>query len=431
MYYLAKVIFKDMMVVAIATVCASVSHIIDLTSLPHVPSTLILPLVLALYLQKDKSVRYSLCCIILLFLYVFFHPAIAVFLIIGLIGIELLTFIVSKKTTFSTLSIHSTPKLGSPNALLLFSVGVLAWLSYEWLMTLVHPIRRLMDAFTVGVDIHPVNYLFLDFPALGITGSTLVTLFFRLFGHSFAFIILTAIALFLIIRSIRSRSAGEQQYNLFILSGWIILLGVLLVIFLVTRDVFGIGFTRPLYPMLILLPLFVAYTLQKIYIYLESRQALLGIAVTLIIVCGVFANMIFAMHASPHTFLSNSQVMKAEIRGAEWVLNYTDTDNVVVDLGGNMRYMGSILPASPETHAYIMQRFKWVERLGFDKSNLPSGYFNKPHYITLTRERMLRAIELYAALDWLRQEDLERLYSDPRVNKIYDNHEYSAFFRSP
>ncbi len=431
MYYLAKVVFKNKMIIAIATVCASVYYIGELTTVAPVPPTLMLPLFLALYLQRDKSVRHSLCCIILLFLYVFFHPAIAVFSILGLISIELFNYVVCKKTAFSTLRIHSTPKLGSPNALLFFSVGLLAWLSYEWIMTLVFPTKRLMDAFTVGVDIHPVNYLFLDFPALGITDFALVHLFLKLFGSSLVFVILTAIALFLIVKNIRSRSAEEQEYNLFILSGWIIALGVLLVIFLVTRDVFGIGFIRPLYPILMVLPIFVAFALQKIYMHLESQQALLGIAVTLFIISGVFANMIFSMHPSPHILQSNSQVMKAEIRGAEWILKYTDPSIVVVDLGGNMRYIESILPANPETSAYIKRRFKRVEHLGYDQSNSLNGYCDKPRYITLQRERTLRAIELYAPLDWLTDEDIQRLYSDTSVNKIYHNHEYSAYLRSP
>lgn len=431
MYYLAKVIFKDKMMVAFAVICAAVFYMLALATRPFIMSVLILPLVLALYLQRGKSIWYSLCCLIYLLLYVFFHPATAIFLIIGLTGIELFNYIASKKTTLSTLGIHSTTNLSSPHVLLFLLVAFLTWLSYEWIMALVTPIERLMDALTVGVIIHPVNYLFLDFSVLGITGSTFVILLLKIYGHSLVFIILTAIALFLIVKSLRSRSAGDQEYNLLILLGWIIPLGLLSLIFLVTRDVFGIGYIRPIYPVLILLPIFVAYALRKIYIYLESRRALLGMAVTLVIVCGLFTNMIFPMHPSPYVLMSNGQVMEAEIRGAEWVQKYTDSSIEVYDLGGNGRYLSSMLPTSPGTSGYIRQRFKWVKNLGYDKSDSPNGYSDKPRYITLQRERTLRAIELYAPLDWLTEEDLQRLYTDTGANKIYDNYEYSAYLRSP
>ena len=49
-------------------------------------------------------------------------------------------------------------------------------------------------------------------------------------------------------------------------------------------------------------------------------------------------------------------------------------------------------------------------------------------YVVLTRERMLRALELYAPLGWLSQGDLDRFYSDKTVNQVYSNYEYSAFW---
>jgi len=442
-YFLAKTVSKNRLMIAIAVPCAATFQVGYVTMAPSIISVALLPLVIGLYLVRGNNMGYRISSIICLCLYVFFHPLVALFLIAGIIAIELFKYI-RNILIRSREGLRLLPSPGGLTYLALFSVAFLSWITYKYIMFVVYPLRRIIDSFAQNLEVAPTQLFLVNFPQLGITGYNFLILFLKLYGHNVIFLVLTVAALIVIFNRIRCRVAEGHEYDLFIVSGWLAVTGLAIVVALAKPEAQPWGIPgRYVGPLVVLTPVFAAYILANIYAYLKDRhftkvaksrsvKKLFSTVVTLLPICAAFTLMVFIIYSSPYIRLENQQVMRAEITGAKWVQEYTSPEIEVFDLGANCRLIDSISPLGTKVEVNTSRRFKTLpDHMGYAESNSLGAYFNEPKYVTLTRWRILRSIYLFAPMEWVTMEDLQKFYTDTSIDKIYDNYEYSGFVVSP
>jgi hypothetical protein len=464
-YCLARVVLKDRSMIALAVIAAATIPPSYLITAPHILSAMIMPLVISSYLTRNGSISRSITCLVLLSLLVFFHPLTAFTLIFCLLGIELL------QDFRRTWAHQNTPKQAMEtraryNTALFFSVAFLAWMVYQNIYIFAVQIDHLSQALTGRVEVGGHVHYIVDFPTLGIVGWEFVELFVRMYGADVIFLVFSLIAILLILRRTRSDVAREYEHKLFSLSGWIVVTGLIMVIFLVHPGA-AKGFCPPRLVFLLttLTPVFVAYVLYHVHTCLEAKSIRNFHAIAqkvkesllllpLIILTTAFVMMTFTIHPSPFVNLSNVQLMRAEIRGATWLLEHTNLEGNIAayDLGINLRLIQVSAALNghyaDRNHPFVVHSHKLTKRLAnhmgyefydtmgefFGSIKLPTAAGFKPlddGYVILTRERVMRALELYAPLGWLNQGDLERFYNDKTVNQVYSNYEYSVFWVPP
>jgi hypothetical protein len=464
-YSLARVVLKDKSMIALAVIAAATIPPGSIVALPYALSAMIMPLVISSYLTRNGSISRSITCLLLLSLLVFFHPLTAVVLIFCLFGIELL------QDFRSSWAHQNTPKQAMEtraryNTALFFSVTFLAWMVYLNFHLFAGQVEHLTRAITGPVQVASRVHYIVDFPTLGIEGWVFVELFVRKFGDNVIFLAFNLIAILLVLKRTRSGAALEYEHKLFSLSGWTVVMGLTTVIFLVHPGA-ARGFcpTRLVFLLTTLTPVFVAYALYHVYTHLEAKsirkfhgiaqkvkESLLLLPLTILIIA--FVMMTFTVHPSPFVNLSNVQLMRAEIRGATWLLEHTNLEGNIAayDLRINRDLIGVSVALSghyaDSSHPFVVHSHKLTKGLPnhmgyksyytmgefFGSVKLPAATGFKlldSGYVTLTRERVIRALELYAPLGWLNQGDLERFYNDKTVNQVYSNFEYSVFWVPP
>lgn len=475
-YCLAKVVLKDRSMIALAIIAAATFPLSRIAAIPWYLSLTILPLVISSYSTKYKSMSHSITCLILLSLSVFFHPLTGLILMFCLIGIELF------QRLQGTLARQNTPRQlitirAEYGAALFFSVVFLSWMVYLNIHLFAGNVGRLIEAITSSIQVTEHQWYVVDFPTLGIEGWGFVNLFLKMYGAHIIFLALTLIAIFLTYKMIRSGTALESEHKLFSLSGFIVVTGLVMLVALARPSVMYVNITRLTNPLTVMTPIFVAYALYHIYIHLKDKVIqrfrmfngkIKGglLLLPLIILTITFVIMTFMIYPSPYVKQSNLQLVEPEIAGATWLLEHTKLEKDIegYDLGINWRLMevsaslAGYFPAGyypagyhpagyhPE-HPYVYFRKlskRLPDHMGYDSYDTMGDYFGAiklptatgfelldDGYVVLTRERMIRALELYAPLGWLNQDDLGKFYNDSTVNRVYSNYEYSTFWVPP
>ena len=474
-YCLAKVVLKDRSMVALAVIAAATFPLGRIAAIPWYLSITVLPLVISSYLTKHESVSHSITCLILLSLMVFFHPLTGLILMFCLLGVELFQRLQRTLARQNTLKqpMRTRTEYG---AAILFSVGFLAWMVYLNMHLFASNVGRLIEAITSPIQVTTHQYWVLAFPKLGIKGWEFVNLFLRMYGANITFLALSLMAIFLVYKRIRSGAALESEHKLFSLSAFIMVTGLVMLAALVHPT--GVIFSVPRLTFILagMTPIFVAYALYHIYTCLKGKiiqpgrilnekvkESLLLLPLTILTIA--FIMTAFIVHPSTYVKQSNLQLMKSEIAGATWLLEHTklEEDIEARDLGINWRlvevsaYLAGYYPAGyypGKEHPYLYFRKlskRLPDHMGYDSYDTMGDYFGAVSvpifeegqdepilfvllddgYVVLTRERTMRALELYAPLGWLSQGDLDRFYSDKTVNQVYSNYEYSTFWVPP
>ncbi len=462
-YCLAKVVLKDRSMIALAVIAAATFPPGRIAAIPYYLSIMMLPLVISSYLTRHESVSHSITCLILLSAMVFLHPLTGLILMLCLLAIELFQYFQrSRAQRKGERQLIRTR--AEYSAALFFSVGFLAWMVYLNIHLFASQVGRLIDAITSSIQVSGHQHHILSLPILGITGGEFALLFLKMYGANVIFLALTLIAMFLIYKRTYSGVANEYEHRLFSLSAWIIMTGLVVLTALIRPSEVYFDVVRLTFLLTVLTPIFVAYALHYIYTRLRDkitrqfhlisgvmRESLFFLPLTILSL--VFIMMTFMVHPSTYVKQSNLQLMKAEIAGATWLLEHTNLEEDIeaYDLGINWRLVEVSVALSgysaDSSHSYVYFR-KLTERLpdhmGYGSYETMGEYFGAIQlptatgfellddgYVVLTRERTLRALELYAPMGWMSQDDLDRFYDDKTANLVYVNYEYTTFWVPP
>lgn len=463
-YCLAKVVLKDKSMIALAVIAAATFPPGRIATIPYYLSIMFLPLVMAVYFSRYKSMSHAITCLILLSLSVFFHPLTGLILMVCLIGIELFQHFQGALASRSMAKQPVTIRGGYSTAML-FLVGFLMWMTYKQLTLFAGNVGRLIEAITGTIQLTMHQHHLLAFPTLGIEGWEFMNLFLRMYGHNIIFLALTLIAIILICKRTYFGTALEYEHKLFSLSAFIVVTGLIILIALARPSGVYFSIPRLTFILTVMTPIFVAYALhhicthlkdkiiQRFHIINERVRESLFILPALTVVSIAFIIMTFMIYPSSYVKQSNLQLMKAEMAGATWLLEHTNLgeDIEAYDLGINWRLveasatLAGYYPGTDHPYLYFRKLTKKLpDHMGYDSYDTMGEYFGSIQlptaagfellddgYVTLTREQTMRALELYAPLGWLSQSDLDRFYSDKTVNQVYSNYEYSAFWVPP
>jgi hypothetical protein len=456
-YCLSRVVLKDKIMITLAVIGAATFQPGRIATIPYYLSLMILPLVITFYLTRHKSMSHSITCLILLSMLVFFHPLTGLILMFCLIGMELLQYLQNSWAHRDTTR-QQTITRAEYSAAAFFTVGFLAWMVYENIFLFAGQIGRFIEAITSIVRLSEYQYFLVDFPILGITGWDFVNLFLKMYGHNVIFLVLTLIAVFWVYKKARSGTALEYEHRLFSLSGFVVISAVIMLVALVRPSGIIFSIPRLTFILTVMTPIFAAYTLYYIHAHFrdkiiqrfrttsEKLKEILTPLPVLTLLCTAFILMTFMIYPSPHVKISSLQFTKAERAGVTWLLDNTRIEGHNVEaygLGTNARFTEVVASISRRPIIEYAAKLgkKLPDHMGYDSYDTMGDYFGsiqlptatgfellEDGYVTLTRERMIRAIELYAPLGWLSQDDLDRFYSDKTVNQVYSNYEYFVFW---
>jgi len=378
------------------------------TFYPAAISTLLLPLVFYLYFKSKLSIKFNILFIIFLILYPFFHPVTAVMLIFFLIAIELVEVAYFKKR---------------PNVrpILILSISFLFWISSNYMLgwgisNLITTTHKGYVSEHFEVAEHAIQH---------ITKFELIEVFLKGYGDNLIYLILSAIAIYIIIRY-RKQYENNNLRNLFMLIAVFMVSGPLsLHIFLGSRAV-AVGRLLGLNPVMLMCPILVGFALyelsdKKLMPKLKIPKILSIIFIIYLLTLTSTISVLGVYH-SPWIMQHSWQRTQMDVKGEEWFSAHYSPTISTSPMGLHCPVGKFFAPDVPEHFNY-----SYHETLGMS--------FAQDRYIQLTKRcklananPVLAKARMNPHIGWgFNEEDFKKVEQDPSVAKLYSNGEFDTF----
>ncbi|WP_455284403.1 hypothetical protein [[Eubacterium] cellulosolvens] len=316
-YMLARLLLKDRFSVVVATLLSAVNDFVGV-GVFATPFTLSLVLVLWILFAVLRRLRSLASWFLLLPLVLSLAPThilVSLIVSVSLIISALFERVLGGRR--SKRAIDHPSKLFTVALGILVLICALGWLFY---VTDIYatPVKMIFRAvtFTLTPQSAYLRESWQQHPSL-----TDPVMFSRLWLSPAIKVALSLLAIVLILRNVLlKRRVGEL--DLALLSGWIILLG--LVYIFTEMFITGLAFSseRMIYAALMFLPIYAGYGMRMVLRKVERYHAISVIGVVALVgLC--FASGLFVMYPSPYIQSSSSQTTEQQIVGTSWLVGRT------------------------------------------------------------------------------------------------------------
>ncbi len=392
--------------------------------IPNAIADFFFPLVIAMFYLRNrkKSFNYNVLLLILIVLFPFLHPitTFALIFTIGMFKLSLRVMEISNKEhkkSFSKLRQRATVPI-----LINFIVFV-AWISTFWVWGA--KIREISYWLWGEVTTTPINEMANTLNKIGLSGTDVLELFFKLYGHIFIFVIFSAFASLRIIKEILRNRKYEFQNHfslVVIFIGFILLfLGLLLVPVETLLRV--LSYTAIIS---IILGSFGIHEFIKVKLNKRKYIALLAISIILIVPMGIG---IFNVFESPYILRPNQQITLAEMDGYKWTFGHKNPEIIVSTVMSAQPYRfvdalwgvkarknrSDVKDYLPGKEATIPDHFNYTSYTTVGSSYSSDGY------ILLSESDKHMYTEVWKVIGRYNYTDFEKISYDLTMQKIYSN----------
>ena len=430
-YMLASAVLPDRRWALVATASAAVLLLLNdnVYARPVALSFLVLPLLFLLYFKASgvgAPLSYKVAFIVMLFLLPFLHPFVTVMFIASLVLLELskllYALVVGRRATVGQRSprpqVSLVPPLICMGTFLTWlmpfamfgsaTVAVAAWFSGE---AISNPTADMLA--TLGK---------LD---MSMWGNLLMVL--KLSGQQLLFMGLSLVAVVMVVRRVRSAADGRDMRGLFMLSGWISAMCLVIAVGYFSPGVSAIfSWDRVMRSTIMITPVFVGFVLYQA-LGRASRSAVLNVAAIVLVITSVAVVGILNLHRSPYIAQPTLQVTQMEMTGWEWFFESKEQSVPTTSHITPARRFGDAILGRDTS----MQRRDIVENYAFE--GRAPDHFNYTVYDTLGQSYTIDRYMVVSEYDrsvytdvWTQmarftEADFAQLGDDPSVARLYSN----------
>jgi len=457
-YFLATSIFEKSRyaILAAATSAPLLFSTFQGAVYPQTIAHIYLPLLLYFYFESRRmpSLKFRVPLIILMISYPFWHPVTAITVIVGLIILELIRFGFNYLSTASQGQKISWREFALYPSLISFTI-LFTWLSRFTLFDV--KVRDVWQVLLGLAQEHGQVQRLTE--QIILTGWDLYVWFFKFHGHIILYIALSIVGAIIIFKKVRKRHPGMENLLALLLFG---IIGEVFVfsIFWTLRMTTVFRFIR-LDNLIYLTPIFVAFALIEIIDWLKlgnNKKIVLLVALLIAAVAISYS----AHYYTPWINVASPQLTWSEYSGSGWILDHRQSGIYWNGLSYS-HVWPYLFVGYHETHVNMdilnsMNRIvlgitlgylKYPEpppHLGYDKYNVmgraileipdyqglyfvvTQRFFNIKNDPVLSEKSMNAAHLARADIDF---SDLEKLYKDYTVDRLYSNGAMDMYYIRP
>lgn len=443
-YCLSNTIFEEKQKIILSMLLSTVLFLsyTNYQVLPNSFSIFFIPLLLYLYIRsKSKNIEFSILLVFFIFAYPLLHPLCTVFLILAFIFVEIFKQIyLWLSTRDSSVKFSSIMKNTSINVPLVISVIFTSW-AYSHYGFFSRNVRglasQLLNETTSLPSTAPSHTIaegmISTFSRFGLQLSDIGELFFKMYGHTFVFLVYTLIACLIIIA--KAYQSTKKEEFLFSLIGWF-LLGSLLLVGNIFATILEFGFWRIIGFMIILCPIFVAYALYELYVEKEfceySTKRLFHSNMIFVIFIFSFASItgVLSTYPSPYVYQANQQITESEMNGLNWYYIHKNISISDMPLKMDYRFANMLFGSLWLDDRDDLTSAKIVPNNFGYMNNTTLGVSVNETYTAISKYDKLYFTEIYPQLNEFSENDFKTLYQDVTVSKLYSNNELDVLLVS-
>lgn len=389
---------------------------------------------------ENDAIQYKALLLLTLLMFVFFHPVVAVLLVIYLLAVEGAKLFWNRRILPRAVGFGEVPSLDLFGFL---AVPLFLWISgMVWFGGTVTNIYGFItgDFFASG-HLETVPSVI---GGQGISIAQLILTFTKNFLDNIIYVGLTVVAgLFLLRSYTRRETVPKYLFILFIL--FLVSIPVWLVLFMGSRSM-TLGRFLSANAAMWVTPLFVGFALCGLFS--GQRWKALGPVVVSCILLATWAISAFWMFPSLSLMRVNLQVAEHEMKGVGWFADHNDARYEIISMGVLPPQLASVVGFN-QTVSEREDVQRWFEYRAIGIGGLqPENFMYKRYsslgdwqtgraYLVLT-ERFRKGsldptlkkgtMEGFAtSAPWLTEENFQRFENDPNVDRLYSNGEFDVF----
>ncbi len=381
------------------------------------------PLVIAIFYLRNtkKSFNYNVLLLILIVLFPFLHPLTTVALIFtfGMFKLSLRVMEISNKgykKSFSKLRQRATVPM------LINVIVFVAWMSTFWVWGA--KIREISHWLWGEVTTTPINDMANTLNKIGLGGTDVIEIFFKLYGHVFIFIIFSAVASLRIIKEILQNRKYEFKNHFSLV---VIFIGFILLFFGLLLVPVGTLLRELEYPTIISIILggFGIHEFIKVKLNKRKYITLLAISIILIVPMGIG---IFNVFDSPYILKPNQQITLADMDGYKWIFDHKNPEIIVnaVMSAQPYRFVDTLGGVKARKNRSDVKEYAGNETIIPDHFNYTShttvgSSYSSDRYILLSEFDKHMYTEVWKVVGRYNNTDFDKISYDPTMEKIYSN----------
>lgn len=430
MYFVARALLPRRGQVILAAIAGTaLLHGWYTTFSPNSLGNLAFPLALYLLVRSSTSraLPWRALFIIVVFLYGPFHPVPA-FALIGIAaGVRLAQRVLSRWPDRAPVS-GFRPGVSAVALVLLF-VWVVAWISSFgiWHAT----VQNLRTLATEGGPTH-VQGLVEGIQYARGYGYSVAEQFFKIYGGLALYTLAAAIVVPIVWRKLGAR---QELGRLLPLYGSLMVVGLAMTAFYFSNLVFSPG--RLQVYMLLLCSPFIGFALFEWMNWANQRRRSLRKAALLLsagFLLGVSLMGILKIYPSPYILGISLQTTRTEVNGMDWFLHKKNPaiycSAWYYAPGVYARYLLSDEERRGRYDVISYTNTAFPFRLGYDKHSSLGSHYDSDTYLVLRELNRRVYVDVYPDMAPIRllPGDFERLERDPRVDKLYSNAGFDAYY---
>lgn len=365
-------------------------------------------------IQNNRDPRYRFLSIMMFFMYPFFHPIIAVFVLFYLFLFFIVPFF-NKKKFNTSLQISRRTQLSIATSIFL------TWVFYQYSLlksfsTILRKLLGLINAPSSAAEsMHYVS-------KLGAYNSVIVASLMLI--DEIIFGILSLIAIYYLIRD---KSIASLRDSLLPIASCFIFGNLLIIIIFFFTRAHNANRLLNLNPNMIIAPILVGF-LMYYFIIKNQRMIhaiLISVTLFLCITC------IFSLYPSPITFAPNQQITFSDLAYNQWILSKKSPD---ISISGifNPIYRFSDLyfgrSARLETYDIIVNDTTIGIKDHFGIDNATHYQINESQYLTIPAFDLAAYTEVWSFMNRFTYDDFAKISTIKNMLYIYDNGEAKIYF---
>jgi len=394
--------------------------------MPNGWSILLLPLLFYCYFNQAIA-PYRILFITLLVLYPFFHPLSALMVLVALVVIEL------SKPVFSSIA-PNRKNLGLIRTSR-FTVSVIlieAAIFSTWVLTspVFRPrLRILWRQITTGEVPSVVGAMQATLGKINVHGLDLVTLFFKLYGVTAIFLILSVIGVYYLIREIRAGDISEKTSQLFALNAVFFSFGFLYFLYLVGAPGFqSIGGQRILSYAVIFTPILAGVALYELFRKANFKH-LASAGIICVVMLASFLS-IRGLYHSPYVIQPNAQVTQMEMTGMTWFIEEKDqAKKCLYIMSSPHRFADGILGTIEARKRADIRRYitQFSDHFGYAEHDTLGEQYTEDRYSAITKKDRIIYTTVWHEVGRFNDSDFMQLEQDSTVDRLYSNGELDVY----
>jgi len=435
LYLVGKTIFQNKFELLILIILSTILIFgnFHYTFTPNSQALFLVPIILFLalkmYLGENKR-KYNLILLLISMLIVFYHPLVAVMVIVILFLMQTLQAFLDKYENRIFKKVNYTYTI-------LFIIAVFSiWSSYLAMATYyIRPIiGRIFGDETVESELQKNINLISQVQA---DPMYVIKLIFNLYGHSIIIAIMSLLCITLIVNSMKNQKTKPDFFIGIAITGFIIF-SMLSIAMLFINGSFG--FIR-IYSVAAIFSLLLIPTGAYLFLYTNSKEILYTkktivklFGVIFLVFCVTYFST-FSLFFSPIIKQANQQVPKGDYIGMSTFFSYRNDSLPVLELGPtSYRFYDALYgrSASRRNIFYFENANRMIppDHFGYQNETLLGNFYSTSKYLVLNdrgREWYPNMLPEFKDKWRFLAQDFEQLKSDANIQKVYSNRDLEIF----